>query len=234
IFGKAWGAVKGVVKGVTGAPKMTAPKLDEDRFELGRGRTRDTAGALSRDYAAQAAALRGASRAALERSAPDFSSSRDAIAGLAAQRGPSAAEAQLRAGQDAALRQSIALARSGRGMGGEAAALRSAGWNNVAIQGQTNQQAAMLRAQESDAAINRELAALQGLRSQDLGAAMQQRQLNDARSAQLIGAGLQAQGMRDQVLGTELAAQQQYELGRTGLLGQAAQTNAQLAQQNRQ
>lgn len=64
--------------------------------------------------------------------------------------GPSAAQAQLRAGQDANMQQSLALARSGRG-GMNTAALRQAQFANTQIGQQTNQQAAVLRAQEEAA-----------------------------------------------------------------------------------
>lgn len=241
IFDKAWGAVKdawgsvtGTAKKVTGAPSMSAPTVDESRFEFGRGRAGQTSADVARDYARQAAALRDQADFAQRRQGRDFSASRDEIAAIASTQGPSAAEAQLRAGQDAAMRQQLALARSGRGLGGGAASMRQAASTVADLQAQTSQQAAALRAQEEDAFRQRQLSTLGALRSQDLQQAMHQASLNDARSAQLLGAGLQAQGMRDQVLGTELGAQQQYELARTGLLGQAAQTNAQLRQQNRQ
>src|SRR5690606_20421372 len=224
----------GTAKKVTGAPSMSAPAVDESRFEFGRGRAGQTSADVARDYARQAAALRDQADFAQRRQGRDFSSSRDEIAAIASTQGPSAAEAQLRAGQDAAMRQQLALARSGRGLGGGAASMRQAASNVADLQAQTSQQAATLRAQEEEAFRQQQLSTLGALRSQDMQQAMHQASLNDARSAQLLGAGLQAQGMRDQVLGTELGAQQQYELARTGLLGQAAQTNAQLRQQNRQ
>lgn len=87
---------------------------------------------------AQSAAARGGQQSAYDR-----------LLGLADRGpGPSAAQAQLRAGQDAAMAQSIALARSGRGAGGSASAQRQAMFGNAALAQQTNQQAAILRAQE--------------------------------------------------------------------------------------
>lgn len=62
--------------------------------------------------------------------------------------GPSAAQAQLRAGQDANMQQQLAIARSGRGAGAGAAGLRNAQFQGAAMGQQTNQQAAVLRAQE--------------------------------------------------------------------------------------
>jgi hypothetical protein len=87
-----------------------------------------------------------------------------ALNALTAQ-GPSAAELQLQAGQDANMRGALALARSGRGMG-SGGQLRSALISGQQGMAQTNQQAAILRAQE-EAQRRQQLLALGG---QDLGA----------------------------------------------------------------
>lgn len=251
--GKAW-------KGITGtsdSQRVKAPEIDQGRFVYGGGREEHSAGALAADYTRQAEALSAGSRTVGRRRAPrdaaaasaigrrgfaDWQDSRQSILAAAEQQGPSLAEAQLQAGQDAAMRQQLALARSGRGAGGEAAAMRQAAWNNATLQAQTNQAAAQLRAQEEAAHLQRQMQALQYVGGQDaslgqfgtstgLQGELSQRQLNDARSGQLLQASLATQGMRDQTLGTELGASQQYELARTGNIMAANQQNAQTAAQ---
>ena len=136
--------------------------------------------------------------------------------------GPSAAQAQLQAGSDAAQRSALSMARSGRGAGDSAAALRDASFNNAATQGTVAGQSAQLRAQETDAYRQRQLAALNAA----MGGAGAIR-AGDAAAAQL------AQGTRAQDLGfqqqmdqrsqfgtqTALASQAQNDAARQGLLG---------------
>jgi hypothetical protein len=100
--------------------------------------------------------------------------------------GPSAAQAQLQAGTDMAARQQYGFARSQPGGGG--AALRNAAFNAAGISGNAANSAAMLRAQETQAHRQQQLAALgaaqqgqgmyagqvAGLRGQDTGLAQMQ------------------------------------------------------------
>ncbi len=174
--------------------------------------------------------------------------------------GPSAAQAQLQAGSDAAQRSAMSMARSGRGAGDSASALRDASFNNATTQGTVAGQSAQLRAQETEAYKQRQLAALnaamggagairagdataaqiaQGTRAQDLGFQGQQ----DQRSQFGTTSQLQAQGQNDAarqgLYNTGLGYQQmglQGELG-YGQLGQNAlnaQTDYELAQQQMQ
>ncbi len=80
---------------------------------------------------------------------------------LQAPEGPSAAQAQLTQGRDASMADALSLARSGRGGAGQQArALRGAFAQNAATMGQTNQAAALLRANEAQ---NYKQQQLQGL-----------------------------------------------------------------------
>lgn len=72
--------------------------------------------------------------------------------------GPSAAQAQLRLGTDTAARQQYSAARTQPGGGG--AAMRNAAFNVAGLQGQSANQSAMLRSQETNDYHNRQLAAL--------------------------------------------------------------------------
>lgn len=72
--------------------------------------------------------------------------------------GPSAAQAQLQAGVDAASRQQYGMARSQQGGGGSA--LRNAAFNAAGISGNAGNEAARLRAQETAAYKQQQLAAL--------------------------------------------------------------------------
>lgn len=140
--------------------------------------------------------------------------------------GPSAAQAQLQSGQDAAMQQSLALARSGRGGGANAAALRNAQFQNAQLSQQTNQQSAILRAQE-EANWRAQRGQLYGSagslatnqRGQDIGALQAAGALSSQQRAQDIGAA-QAQGQMAQ-------AQGQMALGYGGLTA-----GAENAQQN--
>lgn len=110
--------------------------------------------------------------------------------------GPSAAEAQLYAGQDAAARNAVAIARSGRGMGG-AGAMRQALQQSAEGYGQANQQAAILRAQES------------AQRTQQLAQLGQMDRSGLAQADQSYLAGRQAQlGAQQQLAGLTQAQQQ--------------------------
>lgn len=74
--------------------------------------------------------------------------------------GPSAAQAQLQMGSDMAMRQQLALARSGRGGGVSTDSLRGALGANVDTMQRTNQESAVLRAQETNDFQNRRLSAM--------------------------------------------------------------------------
>ncbi len=100
-------------------------------------------------------ASRAEQQAALDRA----ESTNQALSDFAGQaEGPSAAQATLQAGTDAAMRQQTALARSQPGGGGQA--LRGAAFNAAGLSSQASNQAAILRAQETEAYNNRKLAAL--------------------------------------------------------------------------
>jgi hypothetical protein len=71
--------------------------------------------------------------------------------------GPSLAEAQLEAESQRIASRNLSLARSGRGSGVSAASMRQALDANVDVLGDTNRNAAMLRAQEADAWRGRQL-----------------------------------------------------------------------------
>jgi hypothetical protein len=91
--------------------------------------------------------------------------------------GPSAAQAQLQAGTDSAARQQYGFARSQVGGGG--AALRNAAFNAAGISGNAANQAAALRAQETQAYRAQQL--------QALGAAQQGAGMSAGYSGQLRG-----------------------------------------------
>lgn len=132
------------------------------------------------------------------------------------QQGPSAAQAQLQMGTDQALQSQLALARSGSGFGESSSAMQQAQMNAAGIQGNAANQAAMLRANEDQAARARQLQAL-GMSGEALGqgraadlalgqqqigqsqfgtqAALQAGQQNDAARLGMVNAGLQAQNM---------------------------------------
>lgn len=94
----------------------------------------------------------------------------DALAMRASgQGGPSIAEQQLQMGQDAALQNALSMARGQRG--NQALAMRQAQQQGGQLQAQTNAQAAMLRAQEQQAAEASLGQLLAGMRGQDLGSA---------------------------------------------------------------
>lgn len=135
--------------------------------------------------------------------------------------GPSAAQAQLQAGSDAAQRSAMSMARSGRGAGESASALRDAAFRNAETQGTVAGQSAQLRAQETDAYKQRQLAALNAA----MGGAGAIR-AGDATAAQ-IAQGTRAQDMGFQSLmdsrsqfgtQTQLSQQQLNDAARLGLL----------------
>lgn len=140
--------------------------------------------------------------------------------------GPSAAQAQLQAGTNQALGSQLALARSGRGMGESATGLSQAGEQASGTIAQAANQAAALRAQETQSYRQQQLADLNssgqqleqartgslGLAQQaaqlgqfDTQTALQQGQMNDAYSGQLYGYGLQGQqlGLQGQQAGLQ-------------------------------
>jgi hypothetical protein len=95
--------------------------------------------------------------------------------------GPSMAQQQLRMAQESNLGDALALARSGRG--NASGNMKMALSENAATNAQTNQQAALLRAQEADMWQQRQLQGMgleqtgaQAMRGQDLGAAQAQGQ----------------------------------------------------------
>lgn len=77
--------------------------------------------------------------------------------------GPSVAESQLKQGNDTNVANMMAMAASGRGQGGGAAAQQAAAFQGANAGQQTNQQAATLRAQETQ---NYKQNQLQGLQAQ--------------------------------------------------------------------
>jgi len=148
--------------------------------------------------------------------------------------GPSQAQAQLDASSAAAMRQQLAIAGSGRGMPGSASAQRNAAQQQAQIQGGTNAQAAVLRAQE-EAAWRDQQARMLGM-SGDLygagaasalagadyatGAQQQQTAMNDQYAAAMGGLAAGAQkdaGMLS--LGAENLAHDVNMGGLTGSMG---------------
>lgn len=119
--------------------------------------------------------------------------------------GPSAAQAQLQAGTDMAARQQYGMARSQPGGGG--AALRSAAFNAAGISGNAANEAARLRAQETNDYKARQLAAL--------NAAM-------GGSGAVSAAAGQARG-QDQGFAATQAGQANYDAGATNAFNQAQQ-----------
>jgi hypothetical protein len=116
--------------------------------------------------------------------------------------GPSVAQAQLRQQNNTNVANAMALASSGRGQGGGAAAQQQAAFQGANMGQQTNQQAAILRAQEAQN--------------------WRQQQLQGMGTQANIGAGLAQQGQGQQQLGlgySQLGEQAQQS-------GNAAQLNA--------
>jgi hypothetical protein len=112
--------------------------------------------------------------------------------------GPSVAQAQLQQGNDTNVANMMAMAASGRGQGGGAAAQQSAAFQGANAGQQTNQQAAVLRAQEAQ---NWKQNQLQGMQAQ-AG----------------IGSNITGAGQTQQNLGlnyNQLAANQQQNAGST-------------------
>jgi hypothetical protein len=153
--------------------------------------------------------------------------------------GPSVAEAQLNAGAQQTANQNLALAQSGRGMGGGAAARRAAMRQNAQVMGETNAQAAGLRANEAATQRAQKMQAVQaggqmygaagslygqqaGVGSQNLGtlAGARQGAVSDANQ---LGLGLTNTGVGAMQAGANTAA-----------AGANAQTNALQAGANTQ
>ncbi len=134
--------------------------------------------------------------------------------------GPSAAQAQLQAGSDAAQRSALSMARSGRGAGDSAAALRDASFQNATTQGTVAGQSAQLRAQETDAYRQRQLAALNAamggsgaIRGADATAA----QVAQGNRAQDLAQMAQNANQSQFLTQTQLQQQQQNDAARQGL-----------------
>ncbi len=139
--------------------------------------------------------------------------------------GPSVAQQQLRQAQEQNLGAALSLARSGRG--NAAGNMKNAISENAATNAQTNQQAALLRAQEATdwrgqqlTAYGMENSAVQGMRQQDLG------------QAQAVG---QHAVSREQLASNVDINRAQLEQGlsqfNAGAANQAQLTNAQLGTQ---
>lgn len=152
------------------------------------------------------------------------------LAGIENQEGPSAAQAQLQQGLNKAQAGNLAMARSGHGWGGSAGAMSQAQQLNAAAGQEAANQSAILRAQETAAARQRQaqnFAAAAGI-NQGIG---QQQIAQQALGSQvdLSRAGL---NLNQQQLGAQTALQQQqqndvYGLGMSNLGLQAQQAAAQ-------
>lgn len=164
---------------------------------------------------------------------------RDAALGGA----PSVAQKQLQAGQDAAMRSQESMRASARGASGVALADYGAAANIAMGQQQANQASGILRAQEMAQARDAMAATAMQARGQNLqqgatmggweqynvGAQMQQREMNDRRQAAMLGAseGVASQQAQMQ-LAEQAALQRAYEeaerLKQAAKAGQAAAT----------
>lgn len=114
------------------------------------------------------------------------------LLGLAqAPNGESVAEAQLKRGVAEAANQNLALAASGRGLGGGAAARRAAMSQNAQLFGRMNPELAALRAQETQADLQRRAAAA----SAAAGAGAQGAQANLGLGGYVTGSRGQAEGL---------------------------------------
>lgn len=150
--------------------------------------------------------------------------------------GPSVAEAQLRQGNDQNVANMMAMAASGRGQGGGAAAQQAAAFQAANAGQQTNQEAAVLRAQEAQAWKQSQLAGINaqagiganltgaGQNAQNLGLNYQQLAANQQQNAgsQLLSAQQNAGG---QALNAQNLGQQDrqfyYNLGQNQLANQS-------------
>ncbi len=121
--------------------------------------------------------------------------------------GPSGAQAMLRQGTNEALGTQLALARSGRGMGESASGLGAAGRNAVTLQAGAANNAALLKAQESEAYAQRRDAAQRANDQAALGYST----LGQEGYGAAGGMAFQGQGLANQIQGTALNANEGYE-----------------------
>ena len=129
--------------------------------------------------------------------------------GVAAQQGPSAAQAQMQMGLDQSQRAMMAQAAGARG-GNQAAAMQMAQATGSNMANQVNQQAGILRAQEQQAAMDRQLgveqmAAGYGGQQAGLGYGMQTQGMGLAQGSTKqvgdIGANMTSAGLGQQNIG---------------------------------
>lgn len=158
--------------------------------------------------------------------------------------GPSAAQAQLQGASEQNMANSLALARSGRN-GMSPAAERQAMFQNAATGAQTNQQLAVLRAQEEATARGQNLQAItsaRGLDIQDMSAQQQAIAAQRAQDLQAQGLSfeqaraqaateLQSRGLNDQTsLGYEGLSAAERARGQAAALGYEGLANQSVAQ----
>jgi len=130
--------------------------------------------------------------------------------------GPSAAEAQLQQASEANQRQAMALASSGRG--NPALARQFAGRQQAQVGQQAAQQAAVLRAQEQQAATTQLGSVLQGARQQELGMEQQRIQREQIEASER-NAAVQAAAQADAAKAQAKASKQGGLMGMFGSLG---------------
>ena len=145
--------------------------------------------------------------------------------------GPSVAQQQLRQAQEQNLGAALSLARSGRG--NSAGNMKMAISENAATNAQTNQQAALLRAQEATdwrgqqlTAYGMEQGATQGIRQQDLGAAQAQGQQAISREQIASNVDVNRAGLEQGLAQFNAGAQNQASLTNAQLGTQASTANA--------
>lgn len=173
------------------APKL-APAAQAQMGDYGGPQTINAAQTTAQQAQNQAGFLSGTAQSARNVADLDFGQSNESRGAqqqnlarigsfLDSGPGPSMAQQQLRMAQQQNLGDALALARSGRG--NAAGNMKMALSENAATNAQTNQQAALLRAQEADLWQQRQLQGMgleqQGagqMRGQDLGAAQAQGQ----------------------------------------------------------
>lgn len=150
--------------------------------------------------------------------------------------GPSVAQQQLRQAQEQNLGAALSLARSGRG--NAAGNMKNAISENAATNAQTNQQAALLRAQEATdwrgqqlQAYGMEQGATAGIRQQDLGAAQAQGQQAISREQIAANVDVQRAGLEQGLAQFNAGAQNQASLTNAQLGTQSSMNNAQLGTQ---
>lgn len=167
----------------------------------------------ARYYAAQGQDIGGAAIQSQDASMLGQLGYGQAALATAQQQGPSAAQAQMRMGLDQTQRAMMAQAQSARG-GNAAAAMRNAQYEGAAMAAGTNQQAAVLRANEEAA----RRADIMGAQSQLAGISGQQSGMLGQRAS--MGYGMQGQGLGLSQSGTGQMANIGQGQGQLGL-GQA-------------